>query len=726
MAFATVKNKKRVTWMLIIALVGFFALIARLFYVQIIRGSYYKEKAYSQQTKDRTVAASRGTIYDCNENKLALSVSTNTLTVAPTNIEEEDKEKIAKDLSEIIEEKYDNVLAKLNKTVSLVTIKTNIGEEMATKLSNYILENDLKGIYVDESTNRIYPYDSLLSHVLGFTGTDDQGLYGLESYYEDELAGVDGRIVGSIDGGGNETPYEDEEYVAPQNGNSLVLTVDATIQSIVEKNLEKAVKENVADKGVCVVMRPSTGEVLAMATYPDFNPNTPFEINNAELAAKWDTLSSKQKNSALLDMWRNTAISDAFEPGSTFKVLTASAALEENITDIDTAGAFHCNGYVSISGWKIRCWRYPRIHGSQSLRQAIMNSCNPSFMQAGLKLGIKTYTEYLKAYNLYDTTGIDLPGETTGIIHNPETMTELDLATTAFGQTVSITALQSAVMYSAIANGGYIMKPYVVKEIRSENGTLISQTTPTVKKQVISEDTSSKILSALYDTVDTGTGKAAKVSGYTVAGKTGTAEEGRGSNLWYMASFAGVAPVNDPEVVVIFNLYNPTGPQGHQGGTVCAPVVGNIIDETLRYMDVNPSYTVEETTTTETIVADVTGKKYSEAKKIFEQAGFKIASDKTIKDDEIIKEQIPKAGASLIEGATIRVYTSTNTKKATTTVPDVRSYSKTKVISKLKAVGLNIRIIGKGNAIIQDPSPGDVVTKGSIVTVKFVDTTDIH
>ena len=347
-------------------------------------------------------------------------------------------------------------------------------------------------------------------------------------------------------------------------------------------------------------------------------------------------------------------------------------------------------------------------------------------MQAGLKLGVKKYTEYLKAYNLYDTTGIDLPGETTGIIHNPDTMTELDLATTAFGQTVSITALQSAVMYSARANGGYIMKPYVVKEIRSENGTLISETIPTVKKQVISETTSAKILSALYDTVDTGTGKAAKVSGYTVAGKTGTAEEGRGSSLWYMASFAGIAPVNDPEVVVIFNVYNPRGPQGHQGGTICAPVVGNIIDETLRYMDVNPSYTVEETTTTETIVADVTGKKYSEAKRIFEQAGFKIASDNTIKDNEIIGEQIPKAGASLIDGATIRVYTSTTAKKQTTKVPDVRSYSKSKAISKLKNAGLNIRVIGKGNAIIQDPSPGTVVTKGSIITVKFVDTTDIH
>ena len=473
-------------------------------------------------------------------------------------------------------------------------------------------------------------------------------------------------------------------------------------------------------------MRPTTGEVLAMATYPDFDLNSPFEINNEEMKASWDTMSSSEKNSALLDMWRNTAISDAFEPGSTFKVLTASAALEENITDIDTPNVFNCQGYLNVSGWKIRCWRYPRRHDSQSLRQAIMNSCNPSFMQAGLKIGVEKYIEYLKAYNLYDTTGIDLPGETTGIIHNPQTMTELDLATTAFGQTVSITALQSAVMYSAIANGGNIMQPYVVKEIRSADGTLIKATEPTIKKQVISEDTASKIMSALYDTVDKGTGKAAKVSGYTVAGKTGTAEEGRGSEGWYMASFAGVAPVNDPELVVIFNIYDPKGPQGYQGGTICAPVVGNIIDESLRYMDVNPSYTVEETTNEETIVTDVTGKKYIEAKKIFEEAGFRIASDVELKDEDIILEQIPKAGASLIEGATIRVYTNTETAKDTVTVPDVRAYSESKAISKLKAAGLNIRIIGKGNAIIQDPSPGDVVTKGSIVTVKFVDTTDIH
>lgn len=726
MAYATLKNKKRVTVMLIISLFGFLLILGRLFYVQIIKGNYYKEKAYMQQTKDRTVKASRGTIYDSEGNKLALSVSTNTLTVAPTNIEKEQKEQIAKDIAQIIGEKYDTVLAKLNKTVALVTIKTNIEKDIATKLSNYISENDLKGIYVDESTNRIYPYNNLLSHTLGFTGTDDQGLYGLEAYYEEELAGEDGRIVGSIDGGGNETPYEEEEYIEPKNGNDIILTVDATIQQIVEKNLSKAVKENDAVKGACIVMRPKTGEVLAIANYPDFDLNDPFTINDEELKAKWDTLSSKEKNEALNKMWRNTCISDAYEPGSIFKVVTASAAIEENLLEIDTTNVFNCSGYFTVSGWKIRCWRYPRTHGAQSLRQAIMNSCNPAFMQAGLKIGIDKYVEYMKAYNLYDTTGIDLPGETSGIIHNPKTMTELDLATTSFGQTISITTMQEAVIYSAIANGGKIMKPYIVKEIRDANGNLVKETTPTVKKQVISEQTASDVLSALYDTVEKGTGKGAKISGYTVAGKTGTGEEGRGTSMWYMASFAGVAPVNDPEVVVIFSLYDPRGTQGHQGGTVCAPVVGNIIDETLRYLDINPSYTVEETTTEETIVTDVTGKKYVEAKKIFEQAGFNIASDNDIKDDEIIQEQIPKAGASLISGATIRVYTDKNSKKQTTTVPDVRGKSKAKAISKLKSSGLNIRVIGNGNAIIQDPSAGETVTKGSIVTVKFVDTTDLH
>lgn len=726
MAFATIKEKKKVMYIMIALLICFIILIVRLFYVQIIKGAYYTEKAYEQQTKDRLVAPSRGTIYDSTgKNKLAVSVSTNSLNVAPTNIEDKEKVAIAKSLSEIINMTQDDILAKLNKKVSLVTIKKDLDKETATRVSAYISENDIKGLYVDESTSRIYPNGDFLAHVLGFTGSDDQGLSGLEIKYDKELSGTPGKIVGSVDVGGNETPYESEEYIAPENGYNLTLTVDSTIQGIVEKNLEKAVKEAEADYGVCIVMRPSTGEVLSMAVAPDFDPNNPFTINDETLALKWDTLSSTEKSTALNKMWRNTAISDTFEPGSTFKVVTASAGLEENIVEMESK-VFNCSGYMKIDGWKIRCWRYPRSHGTESLRDGIKNSCNPVLMQLGLKIGIKKYVEYMKGFNLYNTTGIDLPGEVAGLIHNPDKMTKLDLATTSFGQTIQTTALQTAVMYSAIANGGNVMQPYIVKEISTADGNVVKTTEPKIKKQVISESTSSQVLDALYDTVETGTGKAARVSGYSVAGKTGTGEQGRGASLWYMASFVGIAPVNDPEIVVVFNLYNPTGPLGHQGGSLCAPVVGNIIDETLRYLDINPNYTVEESTVKEIVASSVVGKTYGEAKKLIEAAGFKIASDSELKDTDVIKEQIPKAGASLTKGATIRVYVDKTSKKATTIVPDIRGKKVSKATSLIRAKDLNIRIVGIGNAIIQDPSPGETITKGSIVTVKFVDTTDIH
>ena len=726
MSFATMKEKKKIVVILLVCLALFALLLIRLFYIQIIKGEHYTEKAYEQQTKDRLVAPSRGTIYDATgKTKLALSVSTNSLNVAPTNIDDENKEKIAEDLAEIISMSKDDILSKLNKTVSLVTIKKDMDKEVATRVSSYISQNHIAGLYVDESTSRVYPSGSMLAHVLGFTGTDDQGLAGLEMMYDDELSGTPGKIVGSVDGGGNETPYESEEYIAPENGYNLTLTIDATIQGIVEKNLEKATIENEADYGICVVMRPSTGEVLAMAVAPDFDPNNPFTINDEEKKSKWDTYSSSEKGKYLNAMWRNKAISDTYEPGSTFKVVTAVAGLEEDIVDMDSK-VFNCNGYMQIKGWKIRCWRYPRAHGAQSLRNGIMNSCNPVLMQLGQKIGIERYVEYMKGFNLYDKTGIDLPGEVAGIIHNPETMTELDLATTAFGQTIQTTALQTSVIFSAIANGGNVMQPYVVSKITTEDGSIVKEVQPTVKKQIMSKDTASQVLDALYDTVEIGTGKAARVSGYTVAGKTGTGEQGRGANLWYMASFAGIAPVNDPELVVIFNLYNPTGPQGHQGGTLCAPVVGNIIDESLRYLEVNPNYTVEESTVSEIVASDIVGKTYADAKKTVEEAGFKIASDISLKDTDIIKEQVPKAGASLTKGATIRVYLDTETKKETATVPDVRGKGVSKATSLLRNKGLNIRIIGRGNAIIQDPSPGETITKGSIVTVKFVDTTDIH
>lgn len=725
MAFASVKNKKVVKIILFCLCFLLVALIFRLFYLQVIKGDYYEEKAYKQQTRDRSVAATRGTIYDATgEKKLAQSISTNTVSAVPNDIE--NKEQVAKDLAEILKLEEDDVLAKLNKSAALVTIKTKVDEDAATEVYKYVLENEINGIKVDESTKRVYQYNNLLSHVLGFTGTDGQGLYGLELQYDEELSGVPGKIVGSADGKGRETPYKEEQYVEPIDGYNLILTVDATIQGIVEKNLAKAVKENEANYGTIIMMRPKTGEILAMATYPDFNPNSAFEPNTEELMAKWDSMSTSEKSEALNDIWRNKAISNTAEPGSTFKIVTSSAVLEEGLVTLDQEGAFNCAGAMQIGGWTIRCWRHPRSHGSQSLRQGIMNSCNPVFMQSATRIGIKKYCEYLEAFNLKDKTGIDLPGEVGGILHDPETMTEVDLATTGFGQTFQITALQSLVTAAAVANGGEIVTPYVVSEIRTTDGNLVSKTEPQIKKRVISEETAASILDALYSTVEEGTGKAAKVRGYSVAGKTGTGEQGRGSNLWYMASFVGIAPVTNPEICIIFNLYNPTGPQGHQGGTVCAPVVSNIIDETLRYLDVSPDYTLEENNIEEILVPDLVGKTYASAEETLKELGFNISSDSTFEADDLITDQTPKVGASLVSGSTVRVYRTSDSEKITVTVPDVRDMTVSKATATLKKAGLNIRIIGTGNGIIQDPSPGDVVQKGSIVTVKFVDTTDLH
>lgn len=724
MAYASLKHKNRVFILLIFAIILFLVVIARLFYVQIIKGDYYQELAYKQQTKSREVEASRGTIYDSKGNTLAISVSSNTLTIAPTNLADEDKPEIAENIAKILELDTDTVLAKLNKNVSLVTIASNIQKEKAVKLSEYIAENELKGVYLDESTTRAYPYGALLSHVLGFTGVDNQGLYGLEVYYDDELAGVPGKIVGSIDGGGNETPYDEEEYVAPQNGYDLTLTIDATVQSIVEKNLEKAVIENIADFGTCVIIRPSTGEVLAMASYPDYDPNDPFTPQDSETLAKWDEMTTKEKNTYLNNMWRNKCIQDTYEPGSIFKVVTACTALEEGVADTESK-VYNCSGFYTVLGQQIKCWRYPRTHGSESLRDGIVNSCNPTLMQVAERIGIETYCDYLEALNLYSTTGIDLPGEASAQAYKKSNMTALDLATTSFGQNISTTTLQNALIYAAVANGGYLMRPYIVKEIKTQDGNIVETTEPQVLKQVYSKETATKMMSMLYDTVNNGTSKAAQATGYVIAGKTGTAEEDRTLNT-YMASFAGIAPYNDPEIAIVISIYNPTSSQGHMGGVVAAPVGGTIIEEVLRYMDVDPNYSIEENAEEEMIVPNLIGLTYKEAKEKLAELNFKIASDNTIAEDKIIADQVPKSGASMTKGATVRVYEDSTNAKDTTTVPDVRGYSVERATSAVRNSGLNIRVVGSGSAVIQYPSAGEVVTKGSIITVKFADTTDLH
>lgn len=725
MAYMGLKNQKRIIIMLIVCVSLSVLLLGRLVYIQVVKSEHYTQMAYDQQTRERTVDAKRGTIYDATGQKvLAQSVSVNIITVVPSSIETEQKEAVATKLAEILGLKKEDVLAKLTKKSSSEIIASKVDEEKANKVLEYISEEEVSGIRVDEDITRIYPYGTLLSHVLGFVGTDNQGLAGIEAYYDEELSGIPGKIVGSTDGKGRETPFTNEQYIAPTDGKDIVLTIDATIQSILEKYLNKQTIENDCQYVTGVVIRPSTGEVLAMATTPAFDPNSPFTPNTDELAQKWDTMTLEEKNVALNQMWRNRVISDTAEPGSTFKIVTAASALEENVTTIDKAGEFTCTGSMKIGTWTIKCWRSPRSHGTQSLRQGIMNSCNPVFMQVSQRIGIATYCKYLQAFNLDKKTGIDLPGEQAGIIHDPKTMTNVDLATTSFGQTITITTLRTAVNYCAIANGGYLIEPYVVKEVKSGSGNYAKTTESKVLKQIISKSTADSILSALEDTVSTGTGKGAQVNGYRVAGKTATGEQGRGANLKYMAGFAGIAPVSNPELVVVVNAYDPKGEAGHGGGTICAPIVGSIIDESLRYLDISTDYTLQDNDIKEKVVPSVTDMTFAEAKKVLEAQGFSIASDTEIKENEVIKDQIPKAGASLMEGSSIRVYANTDNKQ-TVSVPNVKNMTSDKAISALKNAGLNVRIMGSGFVLTQDPVAETNIEKGSIVTLKCVDTTDL-
>lgn len=720
MPYVSVNTKKRVLIMLALCILAVAVLFSRLVYIQIIKSEYYSQKAYTQQTRSKSVEAKRGTIYDTTgERILAQSISTNIVTAVPNSVNKDKKEEIAQNLSKILELDKDEILNKLNKRVSSVTIATKVDQEKSKALLEYINENEITGVSVDEDMLRVYPYGTLLSHVLGFVGTDNQGLAGIEAYYDSNLSGNPGKIVASFDGGGRETPFTQEQYIAAEDGKDIVLTIDATIQSIVEKYLSKAVEENIAEYGSIIIMRPSTGEVLAMANYPTFDPNDPFTPNTQELKDSWENMSTSERSNALNQMWRNKAISDTQEPGSTFKLITSVAALEENIVNIDDK-TFYCSGYVKVGTWDIKCWRYYNPHGSESLREGIMNSCNPVFMQVSQRMGIAAFMKYIRAFNLDSKTGIDLPGEATGIMHDENVMTEVDLATSSFGQTIQITTIQTAVNYCAVANGGYLVQPYIVREIKSGSGNYDEQIESKVLKQIMSETTASEVMSALVDTVNFGTAKSAKISDYQIAGKTATGENGRGDNTKYLAGFVGIAPANNPEVVVVMNLFDPKGPSGHGGATLCGPVVGSIIDEVLKYLDVQTDYVVSDTENNEVIIPNITGKTYSEARQIAEESGFSLNTSSEFSDDTIITKQVPKSGASLEPGAIIMAYKDGDEAQKAE-VPDVRNMTSNEATSYFRNAGLNVRVEGTGYVLTQDVTPYEQIEKGSIVTIKCVD-----
>ncbi len=611
-----------------------------------------------QQTLDRTINPKRGTIYDSTgKNVLAISSTVETVTVNPGNIAKADKEKVAKKLSELFELDYETVLKKVTKRSSIETIVKQVEKEKTDELRTWMEENEiLTGINIDEDTKRYYPNSTLASQIIGFCGSDNQGLDGIEAKYDDELKGEKGSIQRHTDARGGEIGDEGENYVSAVDGNDLVLTIDLNIQSIVEKYLEEACIDNeCTDGGNVIVMNPQNGDILAMATYPSYNLNEPFEPYTDELKQNWDSMSQQDKTTALQAVWRNKAIADTYEPGSVFKLITASAALEEGITDTDNEGEFCCTGGIEVAGVRIKCWRYYRPHGSESLRQALMNSCNPVFIGLGQKLGVDTYYSYLEKFKLLEITGIDLPGEAGSIFLAKDKVGPVELATISFGQRFEITPIQLVTAVSAIANGGTSIKPRVVKQIINSETNEITDIPVEKNETVISKETSEKVLSMMESVVSEGTGKNAKVAGYRIGGKTGTSEDGVNTNK-YVTSFLGVAPIDNPQAVVLVTLYNPTGEGGHQGGGVAAPVGGQIFSEILPYLEVNKTDEGEEVV--EKIqTPDVLGKSLEEAESLLKENGlepiYEIDSEEIDKENTYVKEQTPKAGITVNKGSKI-------------------------------------------------------------------------
>ena len=582
----SLSNKKKMRNALFIVLTIFTLLTARLAYIQFVLGSELSEKAGTQQSQSRTIAAKRGTIYDCTGKYiLAESSSVESVSVNPTNISDENKEKVAKALSDIFELDYETVLKKVTKRSSIETIIKKVDKEKADELRTWMEQNGITtGINIDEDSKRYYPYGDLAAQVIGFCGSDNQGLDGIEAKYDDELKGTNGRIDRQTNASGES--LGDEDYVAAIDGNNLYLTIDMTIQSIIEKYLEEACIDNVCtDGGSIIAMDPRNGDILAMATYPSYDLNSPYEPSTDELKSAWDSMDSKDKSTALQGMWRNKAISDTYEPGSVFKTVTASAALEEGIvTDIDQQGQFCCTGVIEVAGTRIKCWRYYRPHGSESLRQALMNSCNPVFIGLGQKIGVTKYYEYLRKFGLFSKTGIKLPGEANSIFVKEEKAGPVELATISFGQRFEITPLQMITAVSSIANNGVYIKPRIVKSIQNSITGEITEMPIETGEQIISKENAEKVLSMMNSVVSEGTGKNAQVTGYEVGGKTGTSEDGVNTNK-YVTSFCGVAETDNPKIVLLITLYNPTGEGGHQGGGVAAPVGGKIFSEVLPYLD---------------------------------------------------------------------------------------------------------------------------------------------
>ena len=565
------------------------ALIIRIGFLQFIDGKNLKKKAFAQLSYTETISAKRGSIYDSTGTVLATSYAADNIVIVPSKIKDEEKDYTASMLATIFGLDSNEVLANLNSEQTRITLVKNVSKDKVDTLEDWLDDSDLEygAIYAEDTVARYYPYSTLASNVIGFCGTDSQGLSGIEYSWDDILTGTSGKSITAKDASQSQIPNTEETYIPAENGYDLTLTIDVNIQSIVEKYLKQAVEENDCTRGgTTIVMDPSTGDILAMASYPDYDLNSPFTPNSS-ISEGWDELSKTDKTNLLQRMWNNKCTSDTYEPGSVFKTITSAIALEENLVDVDTPNTFHCSRIEIVADRQIKCWR-TKAHGAQSLRNAYDNSCNPSFIQLGRLIGAPTFCKYYEAFGFTSKTNVSLSGESSGVFFKSiDEIGPVQLATLSFGQRFTITPLQMITSISAIINDGVLLQPRIVKSITNTDTGETTSIPVTTVRQVVSKDTSEKIKSMMQSEVEVGTGKRGLVAGYTVGGKTGTSEPNQtNTEDGYVASFLGIGPVEDTKIIVLTCLYDPQG-KSHQGGEIAAPVVSKIFSEVLPYLGVS-------------------------------------------------------------------------------------------------------------------------------------------
>ena len=715
---------------LLILVLGFGAAVLRLTYLTTVQSSELQESAVDLQLADTTVSAKRGTIYDANGNVLAESASVWQVVMSPVNFKnDKQRQAAAKGLSEIFDLEYNDVLDDTKQQSHYVVVKRRIESDEREKVLELIdtLKKDYSCsgvIQLLDDYKRYYPKNSLASSVIGFTGSDDQGLEGIEYEYDSYLSGTPGRIITAQNARGTDMPFRYEQNVESEDGNNVYLTIDETIQSICEKYMQKGVEDNnVLNKGVCIAMDVNTGAILAMVTTDGYDLNNPYELSAKDKKKIKSTAKSKQaeaESAALSNMWRNKAVADTYMPGSVFKMCVASAALEENLVNEKTS--FTCTGSIEVEGETIHCSNIAG-HGTQNFVEVISNSCNPAFIQIGQMLGAGKFRQYYQGFGFSDKTGIDLPGEAEDSFWKEG----VDLAVASFGQNFTITPIQMITACAAVSNGGYVVQPHVVSKITDSKGNVIKTVDKKVKRQVISDDTSKKMNEYLEYNTERQGAAAGYISGYKVAGKTGTTEK-RGVTKFessfsedYISSFCGYAPADDPQIAMLVFFDTPDG-DAYYGSQVSSPVFINIMSEVLPYLDVKTSYTDEELGYVDASAGDYTGVSVDEAKTAVEADGFTA----TVKGNgSTVISQIPTVSSGLQKGGSIVLYTDSDSQSETVSVPSLIGLSPDEVNDVASAYGLNVSFSGattsSGTSSSQNVEAGTSVSPGTVITVSFAD-----